>query len=169
MTNKNEDTNGKPALLGIPPQELVDLIGFIAAGNLIALLRVTSVCQFLDTHADSLPEGDPSRKAIRKALAGFGLAGQLLCQQGKQLSDHEDRLVESCEKKGVDVTIRQTGEWATKVAEDVNAAAKEWLATCSEFNEKPRPKDEDADTDTDKPEPKPRGGDTFGPNGQRLN
>jgi hypothetical protein len=174
MTNANEHTDGDngQALLGVPPQELVNLIGHIASGNLISLLGLTAVCQHLDKFSDGLPEGDPTRKEIRKALAGLGLVGRVLCEQGKQLSDHEDKLVESCEEKSVPITVRQSGNWASAIASDIKAAADLWLEQDSKFRENPNLDNEDADADKPQPKPKPdtrRGGSDFGPNGQRLN
>lgn len=172
MTNKNDNDNGNgQALLGVPPQELVNLFGHIASGNLISLLGLTAVCQHLDKFADGLSEDDPTRTEIRKALASLGLVGRVLCEQGKQLSDHEDKLVESCRDKSVPITVRQSNKWASVIASDIKAAADLWLEQDSKFRENPNLDSEDTDTDADKPTPTNprRGGSDFGPNGQRLN
>lgn len=161
---KPTDDSGKHPLIGVPPQEFINLFQYLATGNLAALLRLTAVCQYLDEYAKTLPEDDKSRAEIRKCLSGLGLAGQCLCKQARELSDHEDALSQSCEKQGVTIEPKQTDEWARNITNNVTEAAQEWLKHESIVKEKPLPED--------KPERKPdsrRGGSDFGPNGQRLN
>lgn len=140
MTNKNDNKNDsadKPMpegpVVGIPTHQFLDYLCHIAKGNLVALVRLTAVCEHLRTTAEGLPEDSPAREAIRKAVGGLSLPGLILAKQGKDLSDHEDGIIAALKAEGQHSFESCQAEALAKVFTDHAAAGKEWLSTESAF------------------------------------
>lgn len=163
-TNDNSNAGDGDERIGFEPQDFIDFIGYIAQGNLVALLRITAVCEVLKERIKGLPEDSDEREFLERIISGLALPGKILCKQGKDLSGHEDRVLATCAENNHPIISRQEAYFPA-VVEDHAKVGRKWLEVESTIKET---KDGEPDTDSDKHNPF-GGDDKPGPDKGRFN
>jgi hypothetical protein len=110
MTN-NQDKNGGGPFdpnghhIAMEAQDFLNFLGHITQATVIAAVTAGSMAEDIDKMEDLLKDGkvDEALKGLRLMKRGMILITKTVCKVGSELTEHDQRICEGCEAKGMEV------------------------------------------------------------------
>jgi GTPase involved in cell partitioning and DNA repair len=108
MTN-NQNQNGgfdpNGHHIAMEAQEFLNFLGHITQATVIAAVTAGSMREDIDKIEDLLSDGkvDEALKELQTMKRGMVLISKTVCKVGSELTEHDQKICEGCEAKGMEV------------------------------------------------------------------